>query len=148
MLVLGWGNPGRGDDALGPRAVHRLRALVSQPATVEFIDDYQLLIEHAMDLVGRTRVLLIDASANAAAPFELSSPQATVGCEWTTHALSPQALLRVYLALRCGPPPPCTLLAIRAEQFGLGEPMSAAAERHLEAALHWALGWLASEGAQ
>jgi hypothetical protein len=34
------------------------------------------------------------------------------------------------------------LLAIRGEAFELGEPMSAAAQRHLVAALAWALDWV------
>jgi len=142
VLVLGWGNRARGDDALGPLAVERLDARTVHAGGIDFLDDYQLLIEHALDLVGRARVLLIDASTRATAPFEISTPQPMAQPAWTTHALSPEALLAVYLRLQCGPPPPCTLLAIRGEHFELGEPLSPAAESHLEAALCWAQGWL------
>ncbi len=143
VLVFGWGNRARGDDALGPLAIERLRANLPANAPIEFLEDYQLLPEHALDLVGRARVLFIDASVTASAPFELSEPVAAVDTAWTSHALSPAALLRIHQGLRSGPVPPCTLLAIRGERFGLGDPLSPLAARNLQAAVTWALGWLA-----
>ena len=64
---------------------------------------------------------------------------------FTTHALSPQALLQVFRDLQGEAPPPCTLLAIRGERFELGTPPSAAALAHLDAALLWAHAWLAAD---
>jgi hydrogenase maturation protease len=142
VLVFGWGNPSRGDDALGPLAVERLRERAQAANEVDFLDDYQLMVEHALDLAGRERVLLVDASASGGAPFEISAPRAAADAALTTHALSPQALLRVYRDVHGAEPPPCTLLAIRGERFGLGEPLSPAAEAHLESALRWAESWL------
>ena len=69
VLVFGWGNLSRGDDALGPMLVDRLRALLPDDSGVEFLDDYQLQIEHALDLVGRDRVLFVDASLRAQPPL-------------------------------------------------------------------------------
>ncbi len=147
LLVLGWGNPSRGDDALGPLAVERLRQRAADMQGIEFLDDYQLMIEHALDLGGRERVLFIDASATAMAPFKGSAPCVAPGAALSTHALSPQALLKVYRDLNCSDPPPCTLLAIRGECFGLGESLSPAAQSHLDAALRWAQAWLVGETA-
>jgi hypothetical protein len=61
---------------------------------------------------------------------------------FTTHAMSPAALLQVHVELQAGAPPPCTLLAIRGERFELGEPPGEAALSNLAAALDWAQGWL------
>jgi hydrogenase maturation protease len=144
LLVFAWGNPSRGDDALGPLCIERLRAALAPSAVVEFLEDYQLQIEHALDLAGRQRVLFVDASLSCLAPFEVSSIQPEQGARLTTHALSPQALLRVYRDLRGEAPPPCTLLAIRGERFELGEPPSASAMVHLEAALKWVKEWLSA----
>jgi hydrogenase maturation protease len=145
LLVFGWGNLSRGDDALGPLCVAALReqlppALQDQ---VEFIEDFQLQIEHALDLIGRERVLFVDASLSCPVPFEITPVQAQPDASFTSHALSPQALLQVFQNLQGQPPPPCTLLAIRGEQFELGLPPSPMALSHLEAALDWARGWLA-----
>jgi hydrogenase maturation protease len=142
LLVFGWGNLSRGDDALGPLLIQRLRADSATRDGMEFLDDYQLQIEHALDLVGRTRVLFVDASRSGCAPFEVTRLHAARDASATTHALSPQALLQVFCDLQRHDPPPCTLLAIRGEHFALGEAPSALAMEHLAAALQWVRAWL------
>ena len=142
LLVFGWGNLSRGDDALGPMLVERLRA--ASGAGVEFLDDHQLQIEHALDLVGRQRVLFVDASLSCRAPFEVTPLRAEQDASFSTHAMSPRSLMQVYRDLHGEEPPPCTLLAIRGERFELGEPPRPAALAHLDSALAWAERWLAA----
>ena len=144
LLVLGWGNLSRGDDALGPLCVAALQDTlpVHLRDQVEFLDDYQLQIEFALDLVGRSRVLLIDASLDCAAPFEVSEPKPRRDSTMSSHALSPEALLQVFFDLQGQAPPPATVLAIRGEAFELGEPMTAAAQANLIAAVAWARKWV------
>jgi hydrogenase maturation protease len=145
LLVLGWGNRSRGDDALGPAFVEALLARLgpAQAAQVEALDDYQLQVEHALDLVGRRRVLFVDASLTAPAPFQAGPIQAARGAGISTHALSPQAVLQVFQDLQQRPAPAATLLAIRGQAFDLGAPMSPAARDHLARALDWAAAWVA-----
>jgi hydrogenase maturation protease len=145
LLILGWGNPSRGDDALGPMCVAALCECLPEALRdqVELLEDYQLQIEHALDLVGRRKVLFVDASLTCRAPFEVTHLRPMQDASFTTHALSPQALLQVYQDLQEIPPPPSTLLAIRGENFNLGEPPSSAALTHLACALSWADNWLA-----
>ena len=141
LLVLGWGNPSRGDDALGPFFVERLMQYAAHAlpsGRVECLTDFQLQIEHALDLVGRERVLLVDASVQLQAPFRVSEPRATRDASLSTHALGPEALLQVYADVQGEPAPPCTLLAIRAAHFELGEAPSAQALADLDHALDWA----------
>jgi hydrogenase maturation protease len=147
VLVLGWGNLSRGDDALGPLCVAALRDTLPAPARnrVEFLDDYQLQVELALDLVGRTHILFIDASLDCAAPFEVRQAQPRRDSSISSHALSPEALLQVFVDLRGEAPPPATVLAIRGEAFELGEPMTATASAHLAAAVVWAADWLARQ---
>jgi hydrogenase maturation protease len=143
VLVLGWGNRSRGDDALGPLCVDRLRDELAGRGDIEFLDDYQLMIEHVLDLQGRRRVLLVDASLGCAPPFETLALRAAADGSISSHALSPQALLQLYFELHDEDAPPCTLLAIRGERFALGAAPGAAALAHLDAALAWARRWLA-----
>jgi hydrogenase maturation protease len=144
LLVLGWGNLSRGDDALGPLCVAALQdALPAHlKGRVEFLDDYQLQVEFALDLVGRARILFIDASRVCAAPFEVHTAQPRRDSSISSHALSPEALLQVFADLQGHPPPPAMVLAIRGEAFELGEPMSEAAQAHLAAAVAWASDWM------
>lgn len=130
VLVLGIGNPSRGDDALGPAFVDRLAA---EPADgVELLTDFQLQIEHAMDLVGRERVVFVDASLAQGVCFERVEPRADAAAQ--THALSPAAVLEVYRQI-LGPPPEAYVLGIGGESFELGDGLSATAQSNLERAL-------------
>lgn len=140
ILVFGWGNPSRGDDALGPLFVERVEAM-ALPG-VEYLTDFQLQIEHALDLQNRRRVLFVDASIDVAAPFEVSEIEALPDASFTSHALSPQAVMQVYVDLTDEQPPPSLLLAIRGESFGLGEPLGKEASANLDAAVSWAREWL------
>ena len=133
-LVFTWGNPSRGDDALGP-AMYEL--LLQQDLNgVDLLTDFQLQIEHTLDLEGREHVLFVDASTSAKPPFEFLRLQPEQDASYTTHAMSPQALLSVYQQVNGCAPPPAWLLSIRGYEFGLGLPLSTAASRHLLAAFN------------
>jgi hydrogenase maturation protease len=146
ILIFGWGNPSRGDDALGPLFVERVAAL--RLPGVECLTDFQLQVEHALDLAGRQRILFVDASLDAPPPFRHSRLSPVHDASFSTHAMTPEAVMQVYADLHDEDPPPCTLLAIRGEAFELGEPMSAPASVNLESALLWASGWIAGNGGQ
>jgi hydrogenase maturation protease len=141
ILIFGWGNPSRGDDALGPLFVERIEAL-ALPG-VECLTDFQLQVEHALDLENRSRILFVDASLEAPAPYRHSRLFAARDASFTTHAMTPEAVMQVYEELHDEAPPPCTLLAIRGERFELGESLSPGAAAHLDAALDWTRQWLA-----
>ncbi|WP_045225462.1 hydrogenase maturation protease [Methyloterricola oryzae] len=131
VLVFAYGNPSRGDDALGPSALDHL-ADCAHPG-IELLGDFQLQVEHALDLEQRRLVLFIDADASCSAPFRFIRLQPARDRSYTTHAMSPAAVLQVFEDLR-GEPPPCFLLGIRGYRFELGEPLSEAARANLEAA--------------
>ncbi len=144
-LIFGWGNPSRGDDALGPLFVEHFTALAAihpEWGAVECLTDFQLQVEHALDLRGRQRVLFVDASLDAPARWSLQRIEAARDASFTTHAMSPQAVLKVYADIDDDEPPPCWLLAIRGERFDLGEDLTEAARGNLAAALEEAAHWI------
>lgn len=147
ILVFGWGNPSRGDDALGPLFIEQLAATLGEDRTgdVECLTDFQLQVEHALDLVGRSRVLFVDASMRCSAPFQVSTLQPACDASFTTHAMSPEAVMHVFHQLKGRTPPPCTLLAIRGDCFELGEPPSEAALSNLTQAVAWSQRWLIAD---
>ena len=139
VLVFGYGNPSRGDDALGPEFVRRLEMRCADAiagGTLEVLTDFQLQVEHALDLRGREQVYFVDATTEAGAPgYAVRPVVAAHDVAYTTHALSPAALLQTYAAVVGGPAPAAFVIAIRGSQFELGEAMSADAELRLAAAL-------------
>jgi hydrogenase maturation protease len=140
--VLGWGNPSRGDDALGPELVRRLEAIASVRVDWQahaFVTDFQLQPEHATDLIDRDLVLFVDAAQGMLAPYSFAPVRRARDQSFTTHAMSPAAVLAVYHQVYEREPPDAYVLAMRGECFGLGDAMSEAAARHLEAALELAV---------
>jgi hydrogenase maturation protease len=136
-LIIGIGNPSRGDDALGPRLIERLADRIG--AQTELLTDFQLQVEYVLDLAGRQEVIIADAAATGPAPFLFQSIAATADAAFTSHSLSPGALLAAYRRHFDAPPPPCHVLAIRGYAFGLGQPLSSQAEANLEAAVRFLL---------
>lgn len=130
LLIFAYGNPSRGDDALGPLLLEHLQTL--NLAHVETLTDFQLQVEHAYDLQGRERVLFIDASVSCAAPYAFSRLAAQKDTSYTTHVMSPMAVLHVYRELY-GAPPPAYLLQVRGECFELGAALSPEAAVNLQA---------------
>ena len=144
-LIFGWGNPSRGDDALGPLFVEHFAELAARHPEwggIDFLTDFQLQVEHALDLQGRQRVLFVDASLDAPAPCSLTRIEAARDDSFTTHAMSPQAVLKVFIDIDEGEPPPCWLLAIRGERFELGEELSTGAVAALQTALFQTADWI------
>lgn len=140
VLVLTWGNPSRGDDALGPAMFDMLESYQKQTGQLDDVDlftDFQLQIEHAVDLENRQCVLFIDASVSCSGPFELSPLQAEKDVSFTTHAMSPAAVLSVYEQVNRCKAPPAFLLTIRAYEFGLGLAMSEQAKANLDEAFNY-----------
>ena len=132
VLVLAVGNPSRGDDAIGPELAARLEA-AGLPG-VEVISEFQLQVENALDLVGRERVIFVDAGTGTPAPYGLARIEAVPEFLHTSHALAPEAVLATYRRVTGNEPPEAWLLCVRGESFELGEPLSTAASDHLTAA--------------
>lgn len=144
ILVFAWGNPSRGDDALGPRLIERLDSLIGGPGGlgVELLSDFQPQIEHALDLVERDLVIFADASASGPEPFYFGPVNAETGFAISTHTLSPGAVLAVYRRVVGGREPVCHVLGIRGYTFDLGADLSTAALANLDAALAFLQDWL------
>jgi hydrogenase maturation protease len=135
VLIFGYGNPSRGDDALGPELLNYLQSQENiNLDQVELLTDFQLQIEHALDMERRQLILFADASVTCAAPYEFNEVQSASDNSYSTHAMSPAAVLQVYRTIVNADPPPAFLLSIRGERFGLGQPLSAVAQHNLHRA--------------
>ena len=141
LLVFAIGNDSRGDDALGPLLLRGLQAEGSTQA--ELIEDYQLQVEHVTDLHGRTAVLFVDADMSCAAPCQLSRITPAHDHSYTSHAMTPAALLHTYRQVYGTDAPDSFLLRIRGYGFELGASLSDEASANLEQASIRVRAWLA-----
>ena len=144
-LIIGYGNPSRGDDALGPRLLDELTQLLPQHpqwGAIELLTDFQLQIEVVLDLAGRQRIIFVDAAVSGATPYAFTPLHAGSENTAATHALTPDALLATFQRHYGCAPPPSYLLAIRGYEFELGAALSEAALCNLQAALAMLGQWL------
>jgi len=133
ILIFAYGNPGRGDDALGPLLLEAMEQ--HQPPLAECQTDMQLQVEHVTDLEGRALILFFDADVSCAAPFAFAALRAKKDDSYTSHAMTPHALLHAFRQVYGKDAPPAFLLRIRGYDFELGEPLSPPATANLAAAV-------------
>jgi len=145
ILLIGYGNPGRLDDGLGPAFAEKIQALELPGVAVE--SNYQLNIEDA-DLIAQFDVVVFaDASVDAEAPFEflpLEGKAPMVG--FSSHSIAAGSLLGLAGEL-FGATPQAYAMAIRGYGFNeFGEWLSAQAQANLEVAVGFFSGWVAKQG--
>lgn len=137
VVIFAVGNPSRGDDAIGPELYGRLGKWLENQGLAgqfELIEDFQLQIEHALDLQGRQLALFIDAGENTPVPYTFQRIAPAIGIAHTTHELPPEAVLQVYRQTEGSEPPPSFVLCVSGAQFELGEPLTVEAVNYVEAA--------------
>lgn len=131
VLVLGYGNPGRGDDGLGPALARAMELRGNLPADIESV--LQLELDHAVLFNDYATVILADADRNAVEPFSLSRVLPIADVPFTSHSMSPQALLflaRELFHAKLN----VFLLGIRGYSFELSDGLSKQAAENLKKA--------------
>jgi hydrogenase maturation protease len=126
-IVLGIGNPDRGDDGVGRRAARLLRRMAPDDVEVAEQDGEATALMTRLD--GATAAYLIDACASGAPAgtvhrFDVSAaplPQNLFGL--STHGLGLAEAIELARAL-CQLPARCIVYAIEGECFDLGAPLS------------------------
>lgn len=151
VVVFAVGNPSRGDDALGPHLSERLADWLEKrgrAGEAELIDDFQLQIEHALDLEGRELALFIDAGEGTPAPFRFYRAFPDDRPMHSSHALPPESVLQVHARTLGGEGPPAYVLCVRGDEFELGEGLSAAARENAGAAFAFLADLFEAPGAE
>jgi len=133
MMVIGYGNPGRLDDGLGPAFAERVTDLRLPSVTVEA--DYQLTVEDAVRIADYDMVLFADASVSGEEPFFCRPVVAVKGTEFSSHHVAPEQVLHLAASL-FGVTPQAWVLGIRGYEFDeFGERLSEPARQNLDQAV-------------
>jgi hydrogenase maturation protease len=93
ILVIGYGNPGRGDDGLGPAAAAEIERL-GRPGVVVH-DNYQLVLEDAADVAEADVVWFIDATRAGPEPFGIRRVTPAENSAFTSHLADPETILAI-----------------------------------------------------
>jgi hydrogenase maturation protease len=133
ILVYGYGNPGRGDDGLGPALVDALEPLAAPNLTCE--SDYQLAVEDAVSLTRFDVVIFVDAAMSGPEPFWFGPVQPTRELSFSSHSATPGQVVTLAREM-FGAEIKAYTLGIRGYRFGeLGDPLSEPARANLALAL-------------
>jgi hydrogenase maturation protease len=133
VLVIGYGNPARGDDGLGPEAAADVESRAIPGVTVDA--DYQLTVEDSAAVAEHDTVVFIDAAVEGEEPFAFYPLEPAPVAGVSTHGVEPDSVLGLARDL-FGATTSAYVLAIRGYEFDhFTEALSDRARENLEAAL-------------
>ena len=91
VLLIGYGNPGRLDDGLGPALAEALAQKKRPGLTVD--SNYLLTVEDAAAIAENDIVIFADASVNGAEPYFFKKIQPVSSLSFSSHSIEPEAVL-------------------------------------------------------
>lgn len=135
VLIFGYGNPGRQDDALGVLLADKMEAWAKKEGvnSIYFDSNYQLNIEDALTISEYDLVIFADASIEQIDNFILSRVEPSQKTEFTMHAMSPDFVLHLCQSLY-NKFPATYLLHIKGVEFELKEGLTKKGEENLSLA--------------
>jgi hydrogenase maturation protease len=131
-LLFALGNAGRQDDGLGWAFAEAAEARGFPPENIHL--RYHLQVEDAERIASAGRVIFVDACREPLpGGFEVRPCEPSASFPFTTHAVSPEAILFVCGEIygRC---PEATWVLITGESWDLGEGLSDTAAKNLDRA--------------
>src|SRR4030042_5241803 len=91
ILLLGFGNPARADDGLGPAVADSIETKNLPDVVVEA--DYQLTVEDSAQITEYDIVIFADASANGLEPFSFEPLNARQEGSFSSHSVEPAQVM-------------------------------------------------------
>jgi len=97
VLIYGYGNPGRQDDALGILLVEKMELWAKKNGleSIDFDSNYQLNIEDALAISEYDIVIFADASIEDIDGFIITPVKPCQKTEFTMHAMAPEFVLHL-----------------------------------------------------
>ncbi|MGB5072621.1 MAG: hydrogenase maturation protease [Bacteroidota bacterium] len=133
ILLIGYGNPGRLDDGLGPALAAAVENWNVEGLTVDA--DYQLSVEDANDVAKHDVVIFADASVNGREPYYVEKVEPKEALSFSSHSVEPSVLLHLAQTLFQSTSR-AYILGIRGYEFNeFGERLSPRATENLEKAI-------------
>ena len=130
LLIIGIGNPLRGDDGAGVRAAEML-STHAHDRHLRVLTVHQLLPEHAEEISHARRVIFLDASVEVASGrMKCHRLTHDAGVAPLTHHVTPEALLQLAKDLYQASPE-CWLIQIGGKSFDVHPRLSRAMQHPL-----------------
>lgn len=135
VLLIGFGNPGRLDDGLGPAFAESIEKMNIENVTVDA--DYQLTVEDAANVSQYDIVIFADASVNGKEPFFFEVLEPVSAVSFSSHSIDPENVLALADEM-FGKKVKGYVLGIRGYEYNeFGEHISEKAQQNLALALNF-----------
>ena len=150
LILIGVGNPLRGDDGAGPKIVQQLRLAVEQ-GSIQFAENHGDGTELMAAWEGFEIVYIFDAVMNRGKPgriHRLDAGNQTISSDYfrySSHAFSVAEAIELAKALGTLPPR-VIIYGIEGSTFGHGERITAAVENGINSAIPQILAGLIEDG--
>ncbi len=132
LLVIGYGNPLRCDDGVGPKVAEAIEEL--HLPDVHTLVCHQLSPEHAEPIARARTVIFVDAAVDAPKEVQLRKLEPNETSQLMAHAADPRTMLALARDV-FGHCPEAWWLTIPAVKLDFGEELSPVARRGYEVAL-------------
>ena len=132
LLVIGYGNPLRCDDSVGPKVAEVIEEL--HLPDVQTLVCQQLSPEHAEPISRARTVVFVDAAVDAPKEVQLRKLEPNESSQLMAHAADPRTMLALARDV-FGHCPEAWWLTIPAVNLGFGEELSPVARHGYEVAL-------------
>jgi hydrogenase maturation protease len=140
ILLIGYGNPARADDGLGPALAEKLELKNLPFVTVEA--DYQLMIENSAQVAGHDIVIFADAQVHGPEPFSFEPVEAKCSDSFSTHSIEPAQIMALAESL-FGSKAKGFILGIRGYEFDrFGAGLTEKAKTNLQKAADFLEGYV------
>lgn len=131
---MGYGNPARGDDGLGPALARAIEEMSLEGVTVD--SNYQLTVEDSWSVARHDIVVFADASHTCEEPCSLYEIEPTDDVSFSSHSVRPEVVLGMARSL-FGSHTRGYILAIRGYEFDMFDTsIGERASRNLGAAVN------------
>ena len=136
LYIVGFGNPHRRDDGIGPYIVRQLKSALKDSDKIGFISLRHPEPSIVGELQGVHQVLFVDATIKALSNgWQLNRIQPELEMlPYTTHHFTPPVILGM-MKMLYGHSPPAWLLAVEGCDFGFGNRLTLTATKHARSAI-------------
>jgi hydrogenase maturation protease len=138
ILIYGYGNIGRQDDALGVLTAENIEKFLSQNSMegVEVESNFQLNIEDAETISAYDLVIFVDASLETTEDLWYVPVEPTNKVNFSMHAVSPGFIVKLCEELH-SKAPQAYILHIKGFSYGFLGEMTKEAQKNLQKATHF-----------
>jgi len=143
LYLVGFGNPQRRDDGIGPYIVRQLKSILKSYNKIGFLIVHHPEPSIVAELQRAGRILFVDATMKALTKgWQMNRIEPELDMlPYTTHHFTPMVILGI-MRMLYGQSPPAWVLTVEGCDFGFGRSLTSTAKERARAAISTIVGFV------